>query len=138
VSFSIQKEKKIFLLLYFCLFTFPWFSLQFDSIHHAAIKPRHVQSCLVWEPYHHLAVLLGLLFTHRQKGFFFRFSLSRSRSLNHSSGVIKSTFDTQKLQILFFIVWKTNGKARIFLVVGGGMVGFSFLLFVASLLISYH
>jgi hypothetical protein len=33
VSFSIQKEKKIFLLLYFCLFFLPlvFLSIRFDS-----------------------------------------------------------------------------------------------------------
>jgi hypothetical protein len=51
----------------------------------------------------------------------FSISLSLSRSLTHSSGVVKSTFDTQKLQILFFLFEKTNGKARIFSVVGGGI-----------------
>jgi hypothetical protein len=118
---SKKKRKSYFVVVFFVYFSFPSFSFQFDSIHHAAIKPRHVPSCLVWEPYHHLAVLLGLLFTHRQKGFFPFLSLSLSRSLTHSSGVVKSTFDTQKLQILFFLFEKTNGKARIFSVVGGGI-----------------
>lgn len=69
------KKKTIFVCIFFFFF-------QFDSIHHAAIKPRHVPSCLVCERYHHLAVLLGLLFTHRQKGIF----PFLSHSLTHSRG----------------------------------------------------
>ena len=114
VSFSIQKEKKIFLLLYFCLFTFPWFSLQFDSIHHAAIKPRHVQSCLVWEPYHHLAVLLGLLFTHRQKGFFsVSLSLALARSITQVG--LSSQLLTHKNYRYFFLLFgKLTAKHAFF------------------------